>query len=301
MTKAQLSALLFAAGITAVSAYAQEEGDGTPLPEVPTPTEDVDNPPQQNLEEEIKKDPALQGEHLYDPPTESELPPGDTSNQVNPGQKPTTNEPNTYEGERGSDSLGLLGPIRIGPTVQIGVPHPLTYGVEAMVADVVSLGFSTGKYHVKLNSKGALDITSWDAFARWHPFAGSFFLGVAYGHQDLSGTYKDDVTITSGAASATMPAEVDVDVKGSYFSPRLGWFAVYNSGLVLGFELGAQIPVSPSVKVEEVVTGISPAQQAAIEGTQDYKDLHKKADDAARIIGKKTLPYVSLLKIGWMF
>jgi hypothetical protein len=196
---------------------------------------------------------------------------------------------------------GLWKDFHIGPTVQIGFPHPITYGVEAMFAKVVSFGFSTGKYEVTQIDKANIDIKSWDVFARWHPLAGSFFLGLGYGNQEIDGRFEDDVDLTLNGFPRTVPVRVDAEIKSKYFSPRIGWFAVYESGFTMGFEIGAQIPVSPDTSVTATIPGASALEEAAVKSTDDYKDVKKQADDAVKILGKRTIPYLTMLKMGWLF
>jgi hypothetical protein len=196
---------------------------------------------------------------------------------------------------------GLWKEFHIGPTVQLGIPHPITYGVEAMFAKVVSFGFSTGNYKVKQIENAKIDIKSWDVFARWHPMAGSFFLGAAYGNQEIDGLFEDDIDLTLNGFPRTVPVRVEAEIKSKYLSPRLGWFAVYDSGLTMGFEIGAQIPQNPETRVDAMVPGVSALEEAAVKSSDDYKDLKKQADDAVKILGKRTIPYMTMLKMGWLF
>lgn len=237
----------------------------------------------------------------YDAPLGDDPVPEDKSNfEVTP---PTENGPavdaryNSVDGN-GESAWSLL---RIGPTVQVGFPHPITYGVEGLFAQVVSFGFSTGRYNVTQIDKANVKIKSWDVFARWHPFAGNFFVGGAYGHQEIKGRFEDDVNLTLNGFPTTVPARVDAEIKSNYIAPRFGWMGVYPSGLTFGFELGAQIPLSPDTQVDATIPGASPTEETAVKATADYKDLKKQADDAVKIFGKKTIPFLTLLKVGWLF
>ncbi len=204
---------------------------------------------------------------------------------------------NALEDSRG----GFLGDLRLGPAIQLGLPHPVTYGGEGLYAKIVSFGFSTGSYTVTQISKAHIGIRSWELFARWHPFADAFFLGGAYGHQDIKGRFEDDLKVKISGFPTTVPTRVDAAIHSNYVSPRLGWLTVYDSGFTLGFEIGAQIPLSPVTRVDATMPSMSASAAAQVKATNDYKDLKKKADDAVKLLGKKTFPYLTLLKMGWLF
>jgi len=253
------------------------EGDSTPPPPPPPDERPYDAP--------LGEDPEPETKSNFDIP-----PPNENGPAVDGSY-------NSVDGN--GDTVWSL--LRIGPTAQIGFPHPITYGVEGLFAQVVSFGFSTGSYNVTQIDKANVKIKSWDIFARWHPFAGNFFLGGAYGKQEIKGRFEDDVNLTLNGFPATVPARVDAEIKSNYISPRFGWMGVYPSGLTFGFEIGAQIPLSPDTKVDATIPGASAAEEAAVKSTSDYKDLKKQADDAVKIFGKKTIPFLTLLKVGWLF
>jgi hypothetical protein len=63
---------------------------------------------------------------------------------------------------------------------------------------------------------------------RIYPFAGSFFLGVAFGRQRVS-------IALQGVGQPTT-----LDLSTRYVAPRLGWLATWSSGFSLGLDLGVQ-------------------------------------------------------------
>jgi hypothetical protein len=199
------------------------------------------------------------------------------------------------------DALGSEDPsFLFGPTVQIGFPHPLTYGLEAIYEKTISFGFSLGQYTLKVDP-AEIKIQNSEIHARWHPFSGSFFLGAAYGKQTLTGKAEDDLQVDVAGQSQTVPTSIKVDIDNGYVTPHIGWFAVYYTGLVLSFELGAQIPLSPSADVTLDTSSLSAAQRDAVLASDEYKDLKKKADDTAKLLGQKTVPYITLFRLGYFF
>lgn len=302
-----LSAALFPFAVSQASMAQDSESSEPPSEEGssadPIPRVETDDPlPFPEGDSTPSNAPAtLPDERPYDAPLGDDPVPEVQSNFDIPPPNvrgPAVDESYNSVDGNGSSAWDL---IRVGPTAQIGFPHPITYGVEALLADLVSLGFSTGSYNVTQIDKANVKIKSWDVFARWHPFAGNFFVGGAYGHQDIDGRFEDDVNLTLNGFPTTVPARVDAAIKSNYISPRFGWMGVYPSGLTLGFEVGAQIPLSPDTSVDATVPGVSPLEEAAVKSTADYQDLKKQADDAVKILGKKTLPFLTLLKVGWLF
>jgi hypothetical protein len=114
-------------------------------------------------------------------------------------------------------------------------------------------------------------LTSWSAEAGLavHPFGGSFFLGATAGHLSLS------------ASAPTALGAVNISANTLYVTPRLGWMAVWDSGFMLGFEAGAQLPIGPNV----IATG--PTNVVA------------KAESLSRSIAALPLP-TAALKLGFL-
>jgi hypothetical protein len=142
------------------------------------------------------------------------------------------------------------------------VGAPQTFGVEgfAKVHDIVGVGVGFGMLPgalggVLMNAAGVnggkLDSSAFEGEARVFPFRGSFWLGGALGRMSLSAS-------GNGAGSP-----VTVDVTTLYASPRLGWLAVWQSGLSLGLDLGVQFPIGPDVKVTTSSPGGSNIESVA--------------------------------------
>ena len=197
------------------------------------------------------------------------------------------------------DGEGIFGPLRVGPTIQIGLPHLVNYGLDLLYKKTWGVGFSTGKYSTSLSSTN-IQLANWDLRGRWHPWNGSFFLGAAYGQQELFGEAKQNLALTANGVSLTVPTTLQVDVKTNYLTPHLGWFAVWDSGLTLGFELGLQIPVTSSDSVNVAFSNVSPSQEASVKASSQYLSAKKKVDDAAKLLGKQVFPYITLIRLGWL-
>jgi hypothetical protein len=195
---------------------------------------------------------------------------------------------------------GLLGPLRVGPTVQLGVPHLLSYGVDLLYDRRFGFGFSTGKATTTLVDPIKLQIAHWDVRARWHPRTSPFFVGLACGEQRLVGRAEDTLSPKLGDVELRVQTSVQVTATTVYLTPHIGWFEMAAGGLTIGAELGAQVPVGSRTSTEAAFENVAPSQVAAIKRTKEYSDFEKKVDDARKLLGSTTLPYVTLLRLGWL-
>lgn len=172
-----------------------------------------------------------------------------------------------------------------------GIPHLMTAGLDYIHSSGffgASLNF--GGFGTKTNdvevSMGHTEIA-----LQYYPFAGSFFVGALVGQQTLKGK-KTQVNTQSGQ---TLTAEVTV--KSNYITPHIGWNWIWDSGFNLGFEVGYQSPSSNSTDIvtNAAAYGVTEANNA--EYAAQVKDVRDKGDQ----LGKMGLPYLTLLKIGWLF
>jgi hypothetical protein len=196
---------------------------------------------------------------------------------------------------------GLLGPFKVGPTLQVGFPHPMNYGLDVQLCKCFSFGFSTGKFELTGGDDVKIQIANWDLRGRWHPFQGSFFVGAAYGSQNVVAKASKDVKFKTNGIETEVPATVQLELKNNYLTPHLGWFAVWDVGFTMGFEIGAQVPMSSKTNLEVGFDNVSPSQEAAVKDTDEYKKLEDSVEKAGDMMGKTTIPYITLLRLGWLF
>lgn len=239
--------------------------------------------------------------------------------EVEAAPRPSSGEedfaPGVSAGEPGEDSTvetaddfggddkhwhGLLGPFRVGPTFQLGVPHLLNYGVDLLYDRRLGFGFSTGKATTTLVDPIKLQIANWDVRARWHPRASPFFVGLACGEQRLVGRAEDTLSPKVGDVELRVQTAVQLTATTVYLTPHIGWFEMSAGGLTIGAEIGAQVPVGSRTSTEAAFENVAPSQVAAIKRTKEYADFEKKVDDARKLLGSTTLPYVTLLRLGWL-
>lgn len=170
----------------------------------------------------------------------------------------------------------------------VGLPHPLNFGVTYVHdSDLFSAQIATGSFKTKISDIDA-KIGNTEIGLRWHPWAGTFFAGVLYGNQNVDAEKTESLT---GFGDIRAWGKV----KSNYLTPHVGWmWGKDNGGFFASFEVGYQSPSGVSVEVD------SNAPQAA-RSTADYRRIEKEVRDEAEKIGKKSIPSIALLKIGWLF
>lgn len=199
-----------------------------------------------------------------------------------------------------SKGKGLLGDIRIGPSVALGFPHPVTGGLDFVYADLFSLSATAGRSGGKVEDT-EIEIRNWDATFRFFPFQGSFFVGAAFGNQGIVGKLKTDIETTSSGVTLKVPTTLRLEVESNYLTPQLGWFARWDSGLTLGFDFGYQMPSGAKSELQTAFENVSAANEQAVRDSEDYKKNKKDVEDAAETFGKTSIPYISFFRIGWLF
>lgn len=182
---------------------------------------------------------------------------------------------------------GLLGPVRAGPTVGLGAPDGVRFGLFAKWKGVLSAG-GAFSYLPTMNVPGAdaaIVRVSGEAFARVHPFRGAFFLGVAGGYAQTKGTMTEVQT----AFRQDQRVEAHAYAKGMYVAPHMGFQWMLPLNFTVGFDVGVEIPVGKS--------GVE--FDAAKYGLVVPVDGKGTVADATRQFSSMPIPVVHLLEIGY--
>ncbi len=189
-----------------------------------------------------------------------------------------------------SKGPGLFWPWRVGASVALGFPHVLTYGLEVMYHQHVSGLISFGDFD--LNSDDVkIGLSNWDVRGRWHIWAGSAFVGLAYGSQSLTGSISEDIVVSG----TRVPTTLTMDVVTTYATPHGGFHWVWDTGLALGAELGLQVPIDNDV--EDIQTRFAVAENAA--DTREYGELRDELRKGVRAFSRAQLPYLAI-RAGWL-
>jgi hypothetical protein len=190
-----------------------------------------------------------------------------------------------------------------GFTIAAGIPHPFTIELEKVFSPGFSGGISLGGLGLPIRTdsgfEGRYGISTLNLHGRWHPWRGTFFLGGVLGAQAFYAFVSKDYTVPS---YGTLPAKVEAQISGMIFSPHFGWFWVTRSGFTLGFEFGWQFPLGSRTRL--FITSDDERINDAIEeiqATAEYQRVQAELDRVGDRLGKAPLPYVTALRIGWMF
>lgn len=200
-----------------------------------------------------------------------------------------------------TSSGGLLGDFRVGPSVNVGFPFLMNYGVDVMWKKTFSGGFYGGGMKRDIDDKSQIELYNWDLRGRWHPFQGSFFLGAAYGKHGIVGLTKSNLKFDNEGVEMTVPTSLRLEITSSYLTPHLGWMSVWDSGFTMGFEIGYQIPSGVSTEMQTAFENVSASGEQAVKDSAAYKKLKTDLEDLGDTLGKTAVPYINLLKLGWMF
>ncbi|MGK5090017.1 hypothetical protein WDW86_20900 [Bdellovibrionota bacterium FG-2] len=191
--------------------------------------------------------------------------------------------------------------FQAGATVAAGFPHPLTFSLNTKLNPTFGVDGTYGYFGLSLNNI-KVSTSNFEARGRWHPFDGSFFLGAAVGRHSISASQTQDITIASSGVSVAIPTKVGASITALYVTPQIGWLIVFGSGFTLGWDLGAVIPVSPSTTIDvEVGDATLNSFLTMVKQTSDYAVVEKTVQDKGNEYGKFPLPYLTVLRLGWMF
>jgi len=212
----------------------------------------------------------------------------------------STKNSNTSGGHRSEHLFGLHA--------DLNVPHILNFGVDYwhssrwFSASVNMGGYSEndlGKYN-KDAAGGKIKLSNQEAVLRVHPFTGSFYVGLTYGQHKIDGTISRTMTSTAPAGSAT--GDINIDLSANYLTPHIGWMIVWDFGLSLGFDIGYMSPSNVKYTYKDRIYNLSGGiTESDIRNSDDYKKARGDVEKNVLDIGNKSIPYVALVRIGWMF
>jgi len=179
--------------------------------------------------------------------------------------------------------IGLITiprPAQAELTAKLG--RHLAIGAQySVLPDITPPGFDAG-----------LKLAAYQAVARYFPFGGSFYIGSGFGYQQFKASLGHTDTTTGDRS------EVSCDMSGMFVSPQLGWLWVWKSGMALGLNIGAQIPIPKDPVVTATINGVVIPESASDDDTNDMRD---KVRTIAKLVSKYPVPNIDLLKIGFFF
>ena len=184
---------------------------------------------------------------------------------------------------------GPLGPIKLGILGGIGVPDGLQLGLTARGFGRFGVGVTLGSLPTMAvpGVQGAsLVRVSGEAYARFYPFKGAFFIGAGVGAMQMKGSIEQTVQ----AFNQDQHAEAHAYARSVYVSPQIGFLWLTRMGFTFGTDLGAQIPiVTTDVTYDAEKFGLV----TPVEGKGSLAN-------AMRFASSMPVPVVNLLRIGYV-
>lgn len=183
---------------------------------------------------------------------------------------------------------GLLGSVRVGPTIGIGAPDGVRFGVLAKWRGLLAAG---GAFSVLPETTvPGLDATmvraSGEIFARVHPFRGAFFLGLSGGYAQTKGTMAEDRL----AFRQVQRVETHAYASAFFIAPHAGFQWMIRPGMTIGCDAGLAIPLGAS----------NPTFDASKYGLVMPIDGKGSAADATNVIATSPIPVVRLIELGYV-
>jgi hypothetical protein len=166
----------------------------------------------------------------------------------------------------------------IGLSAGLGVPYVSQFDVNATLGQNFSINL--GHNALALSSGLAkLTLTMPELMFNWHPFAGSFFIGLGAGYQSLKASATDSSTNLTASAEVNSMTTI----------AQLGWmWGKADGGFWMGMDLAFISPASSEVKI------VAPGLTA---NDKEYKDVEKAAKD----FGELSYINFTFLRLGYLF
>lgn len=197
-------------------------------------------------------------------------------------------------------------PHRFGLHADLNIPHILNYGVDYwhssrwFSASVNFGGYAAkGVYKTTELPNGAdVKISNQEIVARVHPFASSFYLAAALGNHTIEGA--GTATYSQAPLSQPITTTITNKITANYVKPHIGWLWRAPFGLTWGADFGVLIPNSSKTTLDEGSIK-NDSNYPLLASTSEYKANKQKIIDESERIGTSTLPYWTLIRVGWLF
>jgi hypothetical protein len=242
------------------------------------------------------------------PPPAAPPPVGSSSEPTAPPPPPSETDWSVPQGDpekKEDNNDGLLGPIRIGPVVGVGIPNLLNFGGTLKITDYIGAGLNIGiipAIKLSLYGEAVLSYQEYDIYGRIYPFGGGFYVGAGVGYETVKGTFSDTIDSSELAErypELDLPATVEYESNGRVrtmiLTPQIGYFYTSKIGFSIGLFVGAQIPIAPSDIDFE--TSIKDVPQATID--RYVAPLDEKVKDTLETVARQPLPSLGF-QIGWL-
>lgn len=190
---------------------------------------------------------------------------------------------------------GLLGPVTLGPSVAVAVPHPINLGIEGRFTDYLGFGIVYGFLPELSILDAKVKMKAFDFRARVFPFGGAFFIGTSIGKQSITASGS----VTQTVATQSVTNTIGLDVGTVYFQPTIGWRWGGKKGFIFGMDFGYQMSLSNSSTL--TTSSSNPALDTQAAATAEYQKQKKDIEEAGDKLGKTGLPAFTAIHIGYLF
>ena len=224
------------------------------------------------------------------------------STASSPPPRPPPAKPPASKDE--DDTDGIFGPFRIGGLVGVGLPGVLSFGGAIKLTRYFGAGLNISvipTIRISLYGEAELAYKEYDIYGRIFPFGGMFFVGAGAGYATITGSLRSSYDVRAYQHLAPgLPPELFVEseafVRTLVLMPQIGLQHTFGSGLTLGIDAGAQVPIAPSeIKFETRLPAGIPQQVI----DQYVEPNNQKVRDTLDTIGRAIVPTLNL-RVGWL-
>ena len=162
-----------------------------------------------------------------------------------------------------------------GANVGIGLPYATQLGVNYVLSDEWTFNANYNNLSMDIGDAG-VDLTMPEFMANWHPFQGSFYLGLGLGLQ----SFEASSSVNGISASANVDSTVAI--------AKLGWmWGISDGGFWGGMDVAYVNPLGSSVDIKG----------AGNPGDASYDDV----EDAANTFAETAYLNITFLRLGYIF
>lgn len=174
-----------------------------------------------------------------------------------------------------------------GFNLGFGLPYVQQAGLNYVhSSNRFSMELGYNNFSLDVGSVG-VGLTKPELSLRWHPFAGSFYLGLGLGQMTM---YAKSTQLIS-----TEIVESKIEVSATTMTGQLGWmWGMSDGGFFGGMEFGFQSPSSPT-------STATTSASASVTGTAEYQQMISDIDEQAKKYGETGFATMTLLRIGYLF
>lgn len=229
-------------------------------------------------------------------PTTPEMDPENvTDDELNPDQVPDRNPMNDPELDREPRDF------RVGATASLALPHMLNFALESLIGSNMSVALNYGNVTRSLSNVD-VSLKHQDIRFRWFPYSSSFFVGIGLGQHQLTGELDRNITIKGpDNKDIAVAARGKLSASAKYAVPHVGWFSVWESGFVVGFDVGYLFPTDTKSSFSHTFKNPPAGSEGTLVETPEFKKLKNDLEDSAKKHASRPAPFTSLLRLGWMF